>query len=121
MPLFALKGHLAESWETPDQLTIIFHIRQGVHWHDKAPMNGRALTAEDVVFNFHRLTGLGSGFTEPSPHTADITAVPFESIAATDKNTVVFKLKRPSPTALLTILDSPYVFIQPPEVIKALW
>ena len=118
VPLFALKGHLAESWEQPDPLTIVFHIRRGVHWHDKAPMNGRALTAEDVAFNFHRLTGLGSGFTEPSPYTADITAVPFESITATDKNTVVFKLKRPSPTALLTILDSPYVFIQPPEVIK---
>ena len=118
VPLFAMKGHLAENWEQPDPLTIVFHIRQGVHWHDKAPMNGRALTAEDVEFNFHRLTGLGSGFTEPSPYTADITAVPFESITATDKNTVVFKLKRPSPTALLTILDSPYVFIQPPEVIK---
>ena len=118
VPLFALKGHLAESWEIPDKLTIVFHIRQDVHWHDKAPMNGRALTAEDVVFNFHRLTDLGSGFSEPSPYTADITAVPFESITATDKNTVVFKLKRPSPTTLLTILDSPYVFIQPPEVIK---
>ena len=35
------KGALAESWETPDDTTIIFNIRQGVNWHDKAPMHGR--------------------------------------------------------------------------------
>ena len=26
----------------------------GVHWHDKPPMNGRELTADDFVYNFHR-------------------------------------------------------------------
>ena len=34
-------GLLAESWEQPDPLTIVFNIRKGVNWHDKAPMNGR--------------------------------------------------------------------------------
>ena len=117
-PLFAIRGQLAESWEQPDPLTIVFKIRQGVHWHKKAPMNGRAHTAEDVVFNFHRLTGMGSGFTEPSTVAIAINAVPFESISATDKDTVVFKLKQPQPGALMTILDDPFVFIQPPEVIR---
>ena len=28
------------------------------------PMNGRALTAQDIEYNFHRYLGLGSGFTE---------------------------------------------------------
>ena len=28
-PLWVMKGQLAESWETPDPLTIILHIRQG--------------------------------------------------------------------------------------------
>ena len=55
-----LRPALAASWENPDPNTYIFHIRQGVHWHDKAPMNGRELTAEDVVFNYHRVTGMGS-------------------------------------------------------------
>ncbi len=62
--LFAIKGRLAESWEIPDPLTYLIKIRQGVHWHKKAPMNGRALTAKDIEFNFHRLFGIGSGFTE---------------------------------------------------------
>ena len=64
-PDSVLTGRLAESWETPDPTTFVFHIRPGVHWHDKAPMNGRELTAQDIEYNFHRLWGLGSGFTAP--------------------------------------------------------
>ena len=63
----AITGGLAESWEQPDPATYVFKIRPGVHWHDKAPMNGRALTAKDIEYNYHRYLALGSGFTEPSP------------------------------------------------------
>src|SRR5215216_5112139 len=41
---------LAESWENPDPLTYIFHLRQGVKFH-----NGRELTADDVFFSLQRL------------------------------------------------------------------
>ena len=41
-------GALAESWSQHDPLTYIVKVRQGVHWHDKAPMNGRELTAKDI-------------------------------------------------------------------------
>ena len=112
-----LVGALAESWQVPDDLTYIFYIRQGVRWHDKAPMNGRALTAQDVVYNFHRMLGLGSGFTEASPHAHDLTGIPFESITAESPRKVVMKLKRPYFTALNLILDW-FVFIYPPEVIQ---
>ena len=66
IPLSVYRPHLAESWDTPDPLTIIFNIRKGVNWQDKAPMNGREFTADDVVFNFHRLLGLGE-FAEAGP------------------------------------------------------
>ena len=49
-PESVLTGRLAESWETPDATTIIFKIREGVHWHNKAPMNGRELTAQDIEY-----------------------------------------------------------------------
>ncbi len=40
---------LAESWEVdPRGARVIFHIREGIKWHDGAP-----LTAEDVAFTFN--------------------------------------------------------------------
>ena len=103
-PLSVFKGQLAESWETPDPTTIIFHIRQGVYWHDKAPMNGRELTAEDIEFNYHRYLGIGSGFSEASPH-AGYALTETESVTATDQGTVVFKLKERDLTGLARIID----------------
>ena len=43
-----LVGDLADSWEiSPDGLTITFHLRRGVRWHDGAPF-----TAQDVLFTY---------------------------------------------------------------------
>jgi hypothetical protein len=40
---------LAESWEvSPDKLQITFKLRDGVKWHNKPPVNGRAMDMEDV-------------------------------------------------------------------------
>ena len=117
MPFSVMRGALAESWETPDPTTIIAHIRQGVHWHDKAPMNGRELTASDVEFNYHRLYGLGSGFTEAGSFNAGIEKI-VESVTATDASTVVFKLTNPDINALQKIFDWWTSVIYPPEVIK---
>ena len=116
MPWTVMRGALAESWETPDATTIIAHIRPGVHWHNKAPMNGRELTASDVEFNYHRLLGIGSGFTEASAHAAQLPKI--ESVTATDASTVVFKLAGPDPLALSKTLDAWIAWIYPPEVIQ---
>jgi peptide/nickel transport system substrate-binding protein len=43
-----LEGELVEGWDiSPDQLTITFHVRKGVKWHD-----GVELTAADVDFTY---------------------------------------------------------------------
>ena len=43
-----IEGELAESWEiSDDNLTITFHLRKGVIWHDGAPF-----TSADVEFNY---------------------------------------------------------------------
>jgi peptide/nickel transport system substrate-binding protein len=43
-----LVGDLAESWDiSPDGLTITFHLRHGVKWHD-----GALFTAQDVLFTY---------------------------------------------------------------------
>ena len=108
---------LAESWETPDDTTMIFNIRRGVHWHDKPPVNGRELTATDVEFSLLRITGLSE--EGPPVTTYEISQLPIESITATDDWTVVIKLERRRPDALRAILISANAYIMPPEVIPA--
>ena len=39
---------LAESWTQPNDRTYVFKIRKGVRWHNKPPVNGREVTADDV-------------------------------------------------------------------------
>ena len=117
MPLSLFRPHLAESWDTPDPLTIIFNIRKGVKWQDKAPMNGREFTADDVVFNFHRMLGLGD-FTEAGPSPFTYQRPPGESVTATDRYTDVIKLAEPSSAALVKYLGMGLTHMNAPEVIK---
>jgi peptide/nickel transport system substrate-binding protein len=43
-----LEGDLAESWDvSPDGLTITFHLRKGVKWHD-----GTEFTVRDVLYTY---------------------------------------------------------------------
>ena len=121
-PLYALTGALAERWEQPDATTFVFHVRQGVHWHDKPPVNGRELTADDVAYSYHRLMGnklTGTEFSDadPSPGAGNLAGLPWESVEATDKWTVVMKITEPKVVALGTILDWYSIAIHPREVI----
>ncbi len=52
-------GMVAESWELLPDDTLVYHIRQGIHWQDKPPLNGRELTADDVVFTLRRMWDVG--------------------------------------------------------------
>lgn len=49
-PNFDPSPDLASSWETPDQTTYIFSLRDGVSWH-----SGRAFSSEDVAFTYNEL------------------------------------------------------------------
>ncbi len=55
-------GALADRWEIPYKGKIIFHIREGVHWHNKAPTSGRELTVDDVVFSMKRVCTLTTAY-----------------------------------------------------------
>jgi peptide/nickel transport system substrate-binding protein len=106
IPLQYWTGRLAESWEiSPDFLTYTFHIRKGIQWQDKPPVNGRELTAYDIEYNFHRVLGLGSGFTKGSPYISLTNWALIKSVTATDKYTIVIKANQPSIDQLRSILD----------------
>src|SRR5205814_10507027 len=51
---FPIEGDLAESWTQPSETTYVFKLRKGVKWQNKPPVNGRELTADDVVFSVNQ-------------------------------------------------------------------
>src|SRR5262249_28955190 len=96
---FIVEPDLAERWEELDDTTYVFHLRQGVHWHNKPPVNGRELTAEDVKFTYDRfLTEKGN----PLRFMLD----PVDRVEVVDRYTVRFRLKEPF-VWLLNMLANP--------------
>jgi peptide/nickel transport system substrate-binding protein len=81
-----LEPRLATSWETIDDRTTRFHLREGVHFH-----SGRTLSAKDVVWTFNRL--------KQGP---DFKALfePFSEAKAVDDLTVDLITKGPYPLVL---------------------
>ena len=80
-------------------------------------VNGRELTADDVVYTYQRNTAQGD-FTERPAQPDAAFNLPWESIEATGKYTVVMKLTEPSLDALQPILNGAWNWILPPEVIE---
>jgi peptide/nickel transport system substrate-binding protein len=78
------RADLAESWEQPDRLTYVFHLRPGVKFHD-----GRALTSADVKYTFDSI-GNGSVVTSKRGFLKRV-----QSIEAPDAATVIFRLSEP--------------------------
>ena len=109
--IFTVESDLAERWESPDDTTYIFHLRQGINWHNKPPLNGRELVAEDVKFTYDRfLTEPGN----PNRYMLDLV----ERVEVVDRYTVKFVLKEPY-VWLVSALAYPWsMWIIAPEVVQ---
>jgi peptide/nickel transport system substrate-binding protein len=79
-----LRGDLAESWDTPDPLTYVFHLRRDVRFHD-----GRTLTSTDVKSTFDFILNPQN----KSPKRGAFRLV--TRIDAPDLATVIFHLSEP--------------------------
>ncbi|HLF72442.1 MAG TPA: ABC transporter substrate-binding protein [Dehalococcoidia bacterium] len=92
-----VEANLASSWEvSPDKLTITFKLRDGVKWHNIAPVNGRAFEASDVVASWNRYITHSTPNNKSVNSNAVNPAAPVVSFEAPDAKTVVMKLKEPS-------------------------
>jgi peptide/nickel transport system substrate-binding protein len=95
----SLAPDIAESWETsPDGLQITLKLRQGVKWHNKAPVSGRLLDSDDVVASWTRFAAKSPARTGVANSASP--QAPVLSLAATDARTIVMKLKEPLVYAL---------------------
>jgi peptide/nickel transport system substrate-binding protein len=88
-----VKPGLATAWEQPDATTWVFHLRDGVTFHDGTP-----LTADDVKASLERLVA------SKTPQSALWASL--ASVRATDTKTVTIKTTTPLGTILanLTLL-----------------
>jgi peptide/nickel transport system substrate-binding protein len=85
---FVLEGDLAESWSQPNETTYVFTLRRGVRWHPKPTVNGRELTAEDVVYSIDRFRTV-----KGNPQAYLLASV--DRAEALDRYTVRVTLKEP--------------------------
>jgi peptide/nickel transport system substrate-binding protein len=108
---FIVEPDLAERWEEPDDTTYIFHLRKGVKWHNKPPVNGRELVAEDVKFTFDRF------LTEKAnPERQLLESV--DRVEVVDRYTVKFSLKEPFVWLVDILANAMCMWIIAPEVVE---
>ncbi|EHM13328.1 MULTISPECIES: ABC transporter substrate-binding protein [Jonquetella] len=79
-----LVPRLAESWETPDPLTYILHLRKGVWFH-----NGEPFTAEDAKYTIDR------GRTTVTATGANVLLNDIKDVEIKDDYTIVIHMKKP--------------------------
>ncbi|WP_255551495.1 ABC transporter substrate-binding protein [Granulicella sp. dw_53] len=91
---FNLRPWLAASWEQPDALTWVFHLRDGVRFHD-----GRRLEAEDVAYTIRSMID-GTLITAKGGSFAAVKAV-----EVLDRLTVRVRLTRPYAGLLFNMSD----------------
>jgi peptide/nickel transport system substrate-binding protein len=91
---YELRPWLATSWEQPDALMWVFHLRDGVRFHD-----GRTLEAADVAYTITSLID-GSLVTAKGGNFAAV-----DRAEARDRLTVVVRMKRPDSGLLFNMSD----------------
>ncbi|MFV0523470.1 MAG: ABC transporter substrate-binding protein [Acidimicrobiales bacterium] len=101
-----LKPELATDWEiSDDALTYTFHLREGVTWQNKPPVNGRPFTSADVKATFDAILAGG--------HQSNLLER-VESVETPDDLTVVLHLSAPF-APLLNNMASHFMWILPAE------
>lgn len=101
-----IKPALAESWEvSEDGLTYTFHIRQGAKWVDAQGREVADVKADDFVAGMQHMLDAGGGLeylveniivNALEYNTGDVTDFAEVGVKATDDNTVVYTLCKPT-------------------------
>ncbi len=108
---FPVEPDLAEHWEEVDDTTYVFHLRKGVKWHNKPPLNGRELVAEDVKFTYDR-------FLTETGNANRFLLEPVDRVEVVDRYTVQFLLKEPFVWFVNTLAYPWSTWITAPEMVQ---
>src|SRR5262245_28448824 len=99
---FSIVPDVAERWEYRNPTTLVFYLRKGVKFHNKPPVNGREVTADDVKYSLERFMAK-SGFRSRLD--------PVQSIDVVDRHTVRITLKEPFAPLLNHLANPTYTAI----------
>lgn len=113
----SITGDLAARRESPDPQTLVLHLNPGARWQPKPPLNGRVVTADDVVANLTRAVAIAAGGKAPLAQRYHN----YSTIASVDSpatGQVRVRLSRPDPF-LLDTLASEFALVQAPEAVAA--
>jgi peptide/nickel transport system substrate-binding protein len=88
---------LADGWESPDGASFTFHLHKGARFANLAPVNGRAVTSDDVKWSSGYVARLGSIKEDkklfPAQYADSFSGI--TDIQTPDANTVVLRFKDP--------------------------
>jgi peptide/nickel transport system substrate-binding protein len=108
-----LTGAISERWEVIDSRTIIHYIRQGIRWQNKPPMNGREVTAEDIVYSVKRAKSDPRNVYYVTPGTPEDKQL---QVTALDKYTVKFVTV--DPDARKVHSTNQWIIVEPKEAVE---
>jgi len=91
---YNLQPGIATAWEWRDPVTLVLHIRDGVHFHD-----GKLLDAGDVAWSIDSMHN-GAITTAKSGNYASV-----DHVEVTDAHTCIVHLKRPDASLLFNMSD----------------
>ena len=109
----ALEPELGAKWEQPSDTQYVFHLAPGVKFHNRAPANGRAMTADDVVFSLNRVR------TNDPLYQNRLLFSSVDKIEAVDPLTVRVTTKQPDVSTLVNIASFSAAVLAPEVVEKA--
>lgn len=94
--------------EQPDGTTLIFKLNPGAKWQDRAPLNGRPVTADDVKYSIERQTGGDASFVRKA------SLINIDKVEARDASTIAITMKSQQ-AAMVDLFADVNSFIVPPE------
>jgi ABC-type transport system substrate-binding protein len=112
----SVEGDLAESYElSGDKTQLTFKLRQGVKWDSRAPTNGRAMDAEDVLFSWGKYARLNTSASNLVYNAENAPSAPIDSVSAPDSRTIVMKLKQFDSSLFQLFASYDHFFVMPRE------
>lgn len=113
-----LQGELAESWEVVDDTTITFKLRKNAVWDKKPPVDGRAVTVEDLAYHITR--NKEAKLVDGTPDDLFKRSSSYQTVDkvdVTDAETLTVTFTRPDPFFIAATLAGPYAKVQAPEAV----